>query len=304
MRTDIADEFAFHLDMRADELTREGMSPSDARAQALKEFGTVDSSAHTLAQLGDTVERRRRIGHFAAELLQDAAVGLRLLARSPGFAVVAILTLALGIGANTAIYSVLDAVLLRPLPYPEPDRVMMVSETRADGGANSVSGGAFLDWREHQTTFDALTMTTPVSYNLRGDVPERLNGVEVSHEFLKVLGIPPLLGRGFLPDEDRPGGHTNVVMITEDFWRSRFGADAGIVGRTMVLDEVPRTVIGVLPRGAWMVKDYTFFVPVVLTPGSDRARTRQGTGAASSAGSRPRPPSRAPTRTSSTSSSS
>ena len=124
--------------MRADELTREGMSPSDARAQALKEFGKVDSSAHTLAQLGDTVERRRRIGHFAAELLQDAALGLRLLARSPGFAVVAILTLALGIGANTAIYSVLDAVLLRPLPYPEPDRVMMVSELRADGGANSV----------------------------------------------------------------------------------------------------------------------------------------------------------------------
>ena len=147
-------------------------------------------------------------------------------------------------------------------------------------------------------------MTMPVSYNLRGDVPERLNGVEVSHEFLKVLGIPPLLGRGFLPDEDRPGGHTDVVMITEDFWRSRFGADAGIVGRTIVLDEVPRTVIGVLPRGAWMVKDYTFFVPVVLTPGSDRARSARGTGAASSAGLRPRPPSRAPTRISSASSSS
>jgi predicted permease len=271
IRRDVSDEFAFHLDMRADELTREGMSPSDARAQALKEFGKIDSSAHTLAQLGDTVERRRRISHFAAELWQDAGVGLRLLGRSPGFAAVAILTLALGIGANTAIYSVLDAVLLRPLPYPEPDRVMMVSEVRADGGANSVSGGAFLDWREHQKTFDALTITVPVSFNLRGDVPERLNGVAVSHEFLEVLGIPPLLGRGFLPDEDRPGGNTNVVMITEDFWRSRFGADAGIIGGTMVLDEVPHTVIGVLPRGAWMVKDYTFFVPVVLTPGSDRA---------------------------------
>jgi predicted permease len=272
VRADIAVEFAFHLDMRTDELTREGMSPSDARAQALKEFGKVDSSAHTLAQLGDTLERRRRISHFAAELWQDAGVGLRLLARSPGFAVVAILTLALGIGANTAIYSVLDAVLLRPLPYPEPDRVMMVSEVRADGGANSVSGGAFLDWREHQKTFDALTITSPVSFNLRGDVPERLNGVQVSHEFLKVLGVPPLLGRGFLPEEDRPGGHANVVMITEDFWRSRFGADAGIVGRTIVLDEVPRTVIGVLPRGAWMVKDYTFFVPVVLTVDRDRGQ--------------------------------
>jgi hypothetical protein len=135
-----------------------------------------------------------------------------------------------------------------------------------------VSGGAFLDWREHQKTFDALTITSPVSFNLRGDVPERLNGVQVSHEFLKVLGVPPLLGRGFLPEEDRPGGHANVVMITEDFWRSRFGADAGIVGRTIVLDEVPRTVIGVLPRGAWMVKDYTFFVPVVLTADRDRGQ--------------------------------
>ena len=271
VRSDIADEFAFHLDMRTDELVRDGRSPSDARAQALKEFGAVDSSARTLAQLGDTVERRRRIGHFAGELVQDAALGVRLLGRSPGFATVAVLTLALGIGANTAIYSVLDAVLLRPLPYPEPDRVMMVSEIRADGGQNSVAGGAYLDWRSHQRTFDALTMTTPVSYNLRGEVPERLTGMEVSHEFLKVLGIPPLLGRGFLPDEDRPGGETNVVMITEDLWRSRFGADAGIVGRTIVLDEIPRTVIGVLPRGAWMVKDSTFFVPLVLTPGSDRA---------------------------------
>jgi predicted permease len=271
VRSDIAEEFAFHLDMRTDELVRDGLSRDAARRQAEGEFGRADTSAQSLAALGDRVEQRRRAGRVLAELWQDAGHGLRLLRRSPGFALVAILTLALGIGANTAIYSVLDAVLLRPLPYPEPDRVMMVSEVRADGGPNNVAGGAFLDWREHQTTFDALTMTTPVSFNLRGEVPERLTGMEVSHEFLQVLGIPPLLGRGFLPGEDRPGGQTNVVMITEDLWRSRFGADAGIVGRSIVLDEVPRTVIGVLPRGAWMVKDSTFFVPVVITPGSDRA---------------------------------
>ena len=271
VRSDIADEFAFHLDMRTDELVREGLTRDEARRQAEREFGHADGSARTLAGVGDRLERRRRVGRFLGELWQDAGHGLRLLRRSPGFAAVAVVTLALGIGANTAIYSVLDAVLLRPLPYPEPDRLMMVSEVRADGGPNSVSGGAFLDWREHQTTFDALTITTPVSYNLRGEVPERLTGMEVSHEFLKVLGIPPLLGRGFLPNEDQPGGETNVVMITEDLWRSRFGADAGIVGRTIVLDEVPRLVIGVLPRGAWMVKDSTFFVPVVLKAGSDRA---------------------------------
>ena len=129
---------------------------------------------------------------WIGELRQDAALGLRLLVRSPGFAAVAILTLALGVGANTAIYSVLDAVLLRPLPYPEPDRLVMVSETLENGNPNSTSGGAFLDWRAHQTQFDALMLTGMVSANLRSDgaPPVRLTGMEVSHEFLKVLGHP------------------------------------------------------------------------------------------------------------------
>ena len=165
----------------------------------------------------------------------------------------------------------LDAVLLRPLPYPQPDRIVIVSETLENGSTNSTSGGAFLDWRAHQTQFEALTLTAPVSANLRGDgAPERLDGVEASHEFLQVLGIPPLLGRGFLPDEDRPGGRNDVVMITEELWRSRFGADPAIVGRAIVLDEVPRTVIGVLPKGAWMLKGHSFFIPAVLKPGTDR----------------------------------
>jgi predicted permease len=272
VRADITEEFAFHLDMRTDELVREGKTRDAARAQALREFGRGDASAQALAGLGDRVERRRRVGQFAAELRQDAALGLRLLARGPGFAAVAILTLALGVGANTAIYSVLDAVLLRPLPYPEPDRVVLVSETLENGNRNSSSGGAFLDWRTHQTQFDALVLTGRVSYNLRGEgVPERLTGMEVSHELLDVLRIPPLLGRGFLPDEDRPGGPTNVVLLTEELWRSRFGADPSIVGRTIVLDEIPRTVIGVLPRGAWMLKEDSFFVPAVLSPGTERA---------------------------------
>jgi predicted permease len=272
VQADIADEFAFHLDMRAEALVREGLTEAEARAEAEREFGRREPGARAIARIDDRLERRRRLGHYAAELWRDAGMGLRLLRRSPGFAAVAVLTLAIGIGANTAIYSVLDAVILRPLPYPEPDRIVMVSETLPNGNQNSVSGGAFLDWREHQTQFDALVLTGRVSYNLRTDgPPERLRGMEVSHEFLKVLGIPPLLGRGFVAEDDRPGGRNDVVLITEELWRSRFGADPGIVGRSIVLDEVPRTVIGVLPAGTWLFREELFFVPAVLRPGSNRA---------------------------------
>jgi predicted permease len=272
VRTDIADEFAFHLDMRTDELVREGLPRDEARRQASQEFGRADAAMGTLAAIGDRLEQRRRVAGFLGELWQDAGHGLRLLRRSPGFAMVAILTLALGIGANTAIYSVLDAIILRPLPYPEPDRIVMVSETLENGSQNSVSGGAYLDWRRNQTQFHALVLTGRVSYNLRhGGATERLRGMEVSHEFLEVLAIPPLVGRGFIEDDDRPGGRNDVVLITEELWRSRFGADPAIVGRAITLDEVPRIVIGVLPAGAWLFREELFFVPAVLRPGSPRA---------------------------------
>ena len=206
------------------------------------------------------------------DVWRDLTIGCRLLRRSPGFAAIAILTLAIGIGTNTAIYSVLDAVLLRPLPYPEPDRLVMVSEVNDTGGENSVAGGVFLDWRRHATRFEALALIAPARFNLRGNgPPERLVGQEVSHEFLRVLGIVPLVGRGFLPEDDRPGGRNDVVVITKELWRSHFGGDPSIVGRRIVLNEIPRTVIGILPAGAWLFPSESFFVPAVLTPGTPRA---------------------------------
>ena len=272
IRREVDEEQRFHLDMRSAALEQEGLPPPDARAQARREFGGVEASADCLAAIGGRVERRRRLSRYVAELWQDASVGLRLLARAPGFAAVAILTLALGIGANTAIYSVIDAVLLRPLPYPHADRLMLVGETVEGGQINNVSGGAFLDWRQYQTSFDALVLTGRVRYNLRGEgPPERINGMETSHELLAVLGIPPLLGRGFLPEEDARGGRHDVVILTEELWRSRFGADPTIIGRAIVLDEVPRTVVGVLPASAWLMKEDKFFVPAVLAAGTEHA---------------------------------
>jgi predicted permease len=271
IHADIADEMAFHVEMRVETLRRDGLSEAEARAQASREFG--DPAAHdaVCAPIDGSAERRSRWRRLAEECVQDLRVGLRLLLRSPGFAAAAICTLALSIGANTAIYSLLDAVLLRPVPLPEPGRLALIWETRPDGGTNSASGGAFLDWRSNQTQFDAIVLMNPVAQNLSGrGATEQLKGMEVSHEFLQVLGVPAVIGRGFLPAEDQPGGPSDVVMITEEFWRSRFGADTAILGQRLVLDDVPRTVIGVLPRAAWIFPTDTFFIPAVLMPGTNR----------------------------------
>ena len=272
VRADIDEEFSFHLDMRTADLIRDGMTDVQAREQARREFGDRAAGLRACAASGDRLERSRRVGVWLDELRQDTTVGLRLLRRSPGFAGVAIVMLALGIGANTAIYSVLDALLIHPLPYPEPDRLVQISETLDNGRPNSVSGGAFVDWRAHQTNFEAIALTAPVAYNLRGSTAtERVTGLEVSSDFFRVLGIPLMLGRGFLPGEDRPSGRNDVIVLSEELWRSRFGRDPAILDRIIILDELPRTVVGVLPAGAWLIRDHQFFVPAVLTPGTSRA---------------------------------
>jgi predicted permease len=272
VRADIRDEFQFHLDMRTADLMREGLREADARAQAAREFGNRRSSAAAIARVDDRIEQRRRFSTVFAEMRQDALIALRVLGRSPGFAAVAVLTLALGIGANTAIFSALDAVLLRPLPYPEPDRLVQVYELLENGTRNNVAGGVFLDWKTHATQFDSLVILTPVTLNLRtSGTPERVRGVAASHELLRVLRVGPLLGRGFIEEDDRPGGRNDVVILTEELWRSRFGGDAAILGADIVLDDVPRRVVGILPRGAWLFQKAEFFIPLVLTPGSARA---------------------------------
>jgi predicted permease len=205
-------------------------------------------------------------------MFSDIKYAFRQLAKTPGFTVVSLLTLALGIGANTAIFSALDAALLRPLPYPYADRLVQVSERRDDGGFNSVAGGAFLDWRENQVLFDSLALINRVTLNLRGDKsPVRLDGLEVSHEFLRVLGVQPLLGRDFLSTDDQSGSDNNVVILTEELWRSRFGANPLLLGTTIVLDDVPRVVIGIAPAGAWLFREAHFFIPAVLKPNTERA---------------------------------
>jgi predicted permease len=183
-------------------------------------------------------------------LLHDVRYGLRMLAKNPGFTAVAVLTLALGIGANTAMFSVVNGVLLRPLPYPQADRMVEISRTYSGQlNMSSFSSSEFAFWKSHSDPFQYLAADTDVGFSLAGaSRPERVRALRVSTEYFHVLGIQPLLGRDFLPDEDRIGG-PNVAILSEGVWKRDFGADPQVLGRSILLDGAPYTVIGVIPSG-------------------------------------------------------
>jgi putative ABC transport system permease protein len=187
------------------------------------------------------------------DLLGDVRHAIRGFLRTPGFTAAAVLTLALGIGANTAIFSVVDGVLLRPAPFAAMDRLAMVWETDRKSGTTREPASVpdYLDFQQRSRTFARLAAFAPAEVSLtpdRGD-PERLAALAVSHEFLPLVGIRPLVGRVFNAEEDRPGA-PRTVMISEDLWTQRFGRDPALVGRTIKINDVSRTVIGVLPRSA------------------------------------------------------
>ncbi len=179
-------------------------------------------------------------------VLNDVRFALRMIRHSPGFTIVAVLTLALGIGANTAIFSFVDAVLLKPLPYPHPEEIVNVWEKPPNYDRNGISTLNFLDWQKQNTVFTAMAAQTGGSLTLTGvDVPVQLRGSRVSAHYFDIFGEKPALGRSFAPDEDQPGKE-QVVVLSNRIWESRFGADRSIIGRTIHLDNKPYTVIGVL----------------------------------------------------------
>jgi putative ABC transport system permease protein len=179
-------------------------------------------------------------------LWQDVRYAIRALAKAPGITAVTLFTLALGIGANSAIFSVVNGVLIRPFPYPEPDRLVMVRETYGGGEVGTVSGPNALDWQARSHQFSSLAAWRGVAVTLVGSgEPEEMNAGLVSSGFFRTLGVTPIMGRGLLPGEDH--GQATVAVIGESLWRSRFGADPHILGRTLVLSGTPYTVIGVAP---------------------------------------------------------
>jgi len=180
--------------------------------------------------------------------IHDLRYGIRMMAKRPGFTFIAALTLALGIGANTAIFSAVNAVLLKPLPFPESQQLVDLAETFKPDGYGSVSVPTLEDWKDQNTVFAGISAYAFTSFNLGGsDTPQRIPGINVSANYFDVLGVKPTLGRSFLPGEDVAGGE-RIVVISDDLWRRNFGADPGIVNQAISLNGQKYTVVGVMPR--------------------------------------------------------
>ncbi|MCM3869815.1 MAG: ABC transporter permease [Pyrinomonadaceae bacterium] len=206
-------------------------------------------------------------------LWQDLRYGGRMLWKNPGFTIVAVLTLALGIGANAAIFSMINSVLIKALPYPQAEQLVNVWETVPNGGRNGVSAAVFKDWRAHSSKFAQLSLVKDVRLNLTGSgIPEHVTGLQVTTEFLSVLSVAPMIGRGFAAGEDAIGGNNRVVILTHQFWQRRYGGDASIVGQSVSLNQLPYTIIGVLPPGALLQEQTMFLVPIVVDVDSDTVK--------------------------------
>ncbi|MFL6236623.1 MAG: ADOP family duplicated permease [Thermoanaerobaculia bacterium] len=263
---DVEDEIAFHLEMRACELIEEdGLEPGAAREEALRRFGEMEEVRRRCREIGRQTTRGRRWTETAAELRQDAVFALRQLRKAPVFALIAVLTLALGVGATTAIFSLLHAVVLKPLPFPHPERIVQLWRTE-HGEDRSLSAASFLGFREARS-FSALAASWTSSFNLTGDgPPERILGDRVSAGYFEAFGVKPELGRVFSAAEDRPG-RDRVVVLSGRLWRERFAADPKVLGRSFRLNGIPYEVIGVLPASFELrAVDSRLWVPVAFTP--------------------------------------
>jgi putative ABC transport system permease protein len=271
----------FYRDARA-----RGASEADADAHACAQISDWTRMAHDvaradhrhsrtrMARFTDRIEllasppaRRSRPLTLLAQILTDMRYGTRQLLKAPGFTIVAILTLAVGIGATSAIFSVVNGVMLRPLPYPEPERIVRVIEVLPQYGRFAVAPANFLDWRDRNHVFERIAAyTTGNDTFIGGEGPERIPRALISWDMFELLGVMPMLGRGFREDEDVPK-ENNVIVISHGMWQRRFGSDPHILGRTINLSGAPVTVIGVMPAGFYFAGRTTeLWRPIALDP--------------------------------------
>jgi putative ABC transport system permease protein len=239
---ELDDELRDHLELKTQEYIAQGMSPQEARRSAVLEMGGVEKRKEEC--------RDARGTHFLETFAQDLRYGFRMLRKSPGFAAIAIITLALGIGANTAIFSYVNAWLIKPLPFPQADRLMVLlsHDTKKGLSGNGVTSSAdFFDYEKQNSSFEQLVPWTGWYFNLTGDgPPDRILGGLVGWNFFQTLGAQPMLGRTFLPQESQPAA-SHVAIISRGLWESRFAADPRIIGRAVTVQGETYTIVGVMP---------------------------------------------------------
>ncbi|MGP0070546.1 MAG: ADOP family duplicated permease [Bryobacteraceae bacterium] len=256
-------ELQFHVDQLAAKYIKQGMSEAEARRKARQEFGGMQQVKEECRDARGTL--------WIESTLQDIRFALRTLRKSPALAIAVIGTLALGIGANTAIFSVLNGVLLRSLPYPDPDRLIILSEGSKEASLLSAAYLNYLDWRRLTRTCEGLGAMrySPFTLTGSGDT-ERLWGRLASASLFSVLRVTPVLGRTFRPEEDVPGGN-RVVLISESLWTQRFSRDPGILGRTITLNGTAYTVVGVLPASfQFPIHFFNFPDDIAIPLGQDK----------------------------------
>jgi predicted permease len=256
MEREMAHELQFHLERRTETLMRGGFSHAEAERRARVEFGAVEAYKDRL--------RDEQGWRIADELRNDARYAWRMLRRNPGFTIVAVATLAIGIGANAAVFSIVNGVLLRPLPYPEPERLTMIYEVGPQfDGPGSVSYFNYLDWRDSARAFTGMAayVLNDTSLTADNDV-EHVKALWASADLLSVLGTPPALGRAISPDEDKPHG-APVALIGYAFWQKHYAGSPSVLGRRIAIDKQAYTVIGVLPAG-FRLRNTEVMLPLAL----------------------------------------
>jgi putative ABC transport system permease protein len=253
---ELEDEIVAHLELAERDAIARGLTGEEARQAARRNFGGIEQMKED--------HRDRRSVRWVENLLRDIRYGMASLARDPGFAVVTLGLLALGIGANTAMFSIVDAVLLKPLPFPDPERMVRLWETPTPTQHNNTTTLTFLDWKRQDTIFEALSVEESVRAAVAtGADPVRLSGKLVSADYFSVFGVKARLGRTFAPGEDQPGA-TPVVVLSYSLWQTQFGGDPGVLKRDLVLDGESHRIIGVLPAGSFDRGAARFWKPLIF----------------------------------------
>jgi predicted permease len=255
LERELEDEILAHLELAESEAIAAGLSPEEARREARRKFGGIENMKEQ--------HRDQRSIQWIENLLRDFRYGMGALARDPGFAAVTIGLLALGIGANAAMFSIVNAVLLKPLPFPEPERMVRVWES-TPAGRNGTTTLTFLDWKRQSDLFEALSVESPTrAATVVGGDPARVAGKLVSADYFQVFGVKPQIGRSFARGEDQPGA-APVVMLSHAFWQGRFAGDPNVLNRNLMLDGEPHKIIGILPAGSFDRDEAVFWKPLIF----------------------------------------